>query len=151
MCVDHSIKCSCGKSQASFQLRDEILPIEAVANLYCPACSQRITYDPESMIADNGWIIGLNMEVARFMLRQKASSTSMLTPDFIFDEGYCTWRGITPSDHIDSLKEREALVRLASTDRTRYFQEIKTWGNNRMQRLAREGWRKAHEREPVKA
>jgi hypothetical protein len=58
---------------------------------------------------------------------------------------------VTPTDHIDSVKEREALALLAKTDRKRYFEEIKSWATGRMERLAREGWRKANEREPAKA
>ncbi len=56
---------------------------------------------------------------------------------------------MTPTDHIDSVKEREAIVQIAKTDRKRYFEAIKSWGNSRMERLAREGWRKANEREPA--
>ncbi len=101
------------------------------------------------MIVDNGWIIQFDMDVARFMLQKKAAG--YITPEFIFDEGYCTWRGVTPSDHIDSVREREQLAQLAKTDRKRYFEEIKSWANNRMERLARDGWRKANERDSVKA
>lgn len=149
MCVDHSIKCSCGKSHASFNFKDDILPREVVTDLYCPACSDQVSRDPASMLADNGWIIAYDMDVARFML-QKSAPAHQITPGYLFDEGYCTWRGVTPSDHIDSVREREQLFQLAKTDRKRYFEEIKAWGNNRMERLAREGWRKANEREPAK-
>lgn len=149
MCVDHSINCFCGKGNASFHFRDERLPFEVITRLSCPACSSGAPYDPFTMLADNGWIIEFDMDVARFML-QKEAPASRVTPEFIFDEGYCTWRGITPSDHIDSVRERNGLFSLAQTDRKRYFEEIRNWSNNRMERLAREGWRKANEREPVK-
>jgi hypothetical protein len=149
MCVDHSVNCSCGQSTASFNFRDEVLPFEVISKLYCPACSPVIAYDPATMLADNGWIIEFDMDVARFLL-QKEAAAGRVTPEFIFDEGYCTWRGITPSDHIDSVRERNALLELARTDRKRYFEEIKNWSNERMERLARDGWRKAYEREPVK-
>jgi hypothetical protein len=148
MCVDHSINCSCGKNHASFNFRDEILPVEVISKLHCPACSQGVRHDPSTMLADNGWIIEFDMDVARFML-SKVASTSRVTPEFVFDEGYCTWRGMTPSDHIDSVRERETLAHLARTDRKRYFEEMRVWANTRMDRLAREGWRKAHESEPV--
>jgi len=149
MCIDHSINCLCGKKQASFNFRDDVLPREVITTLHCPECSQGISHDPAIMLLDNGWIIRFDMDVARFML-QKVVSTSLVTPEFMFDEGYCTWRGITPSDHIDSVKERDELAQLAKVDRLRYFEEIRNWSNNRMKRLAQEGWRKAHEREPVK-
>jgi hypothetical protein len=150
MCVDHSINCSCNKSHASFNFKDEVLPFEVITKLYCPACSPAVVQDSSNMIVDNGWIIQYDMDVARFMLQKKATASDV-TPEFIFDEGYCTWRGVTPSDHIDSVREREQLTQLAKTDRKRYFEEIRSWGNNRMERLAREGWRKANERDSVKA
>jgi len=149
MCVDHSVNCLCGKNHASFNFRDEVLPFEVITKLQCPACSTGVLPNPSSTLADNGWLIGFDMDVARFML-QKVAPAEQVTPEFIFDEGYCTWRGVTPTDHIDSVKERDALAQLAKTDRKRYFEEIRNWGNNRMERLAQEGWRKANEREPVK-
>jgi hypothetical protein len=148
--MDHSRKCNCGKSSASFNFRDEILPFETIAELYCPSCSRDITYDPASMLNDNNWIIRYDMDIARFAMRKK-SPDSPVTPEFIFDEGFCTWRGVYPGDHIDSANERNELLQLAKTDRKRYFEEFKTWGIRRMERLAQAGWRKANEREPVKA
>lgn len=148
MCVDHSINCTCGRNHASFNLKDDVLPYEVITRLYCPACSRDVVRDPATMLEDNGWIIEYNMDIARFML-QKTTPENLVTPEYIFDEGYCTWRGVTPSDHIDSVHEREQLIQLAKTDRKRYFEEIRSWGNSRMERLAREGWRKAHEREPA--
>ncbi len=149
MCVDHSINCACGKNRASFNFKDEVLPHEVISGLYCPECSRTVSFDTGTMLADNGWIISYDIDVARFMM-QRVVPAHRVTPEFLFDEGYCTWRGVTPSDHIDSLREREYLTQLVKTDRKLYFEEIKSWGNNRMARLAREGWRKAHEREPAK-
>jgi hypothetical protein len=149
MCVDHSKICSCGKSSASFNFRDDILPYETVTTVYCPECSRTVNLDNATMLSDNGWVIDYNMEVARFMMQKKAPA-SQVTPEFLFDEGYCTWRGVYPGDHIDSAREREELLKLAKTDKKRYFEEFKTWGVKRMERLALAGWRKANEREPVK-
>jgi hypothetical protein len=150
MCVDHSKACTCRKNHASFNLRDEILPFEVISGLYCPACSRDVVYDPASMLSDNGWIIQYDMEVARFMM-QKICPAPEVTPELIFDERYCTWRGLTPTDHIDSVRERQELALLAKTDRKRYFEEMKSWAITRMERLARNGWRKANERETVQA
>jgi len=147
--MDHSINCSCGKRNASFNFKDDILPHEIITGLYCPSCAASVSQNDQTMLADNGWIISFDMDVARFML-QKHVRTETITPELIFDEGYCTWRGMTPSDHIDSVREREQLTQLAKTDRKRYFEEIKSWATSRMERLAREGWRKANEREPAK-
>jgi hypothetical protein len=148
MCVDHKITCICGKNSVSFNFKDDILPTEVVNRLYCPSCSAPVGFNPGTMIEDNGWIIDYDMDVARFM-GQKISRDQALTPEFLFDEGYCSWRGIYPNDHIDSARERQALLKLAQTDPKRYFEELKSWGTQRMERLAREGWRKAHETEPV--
>ncbi|HTG00286.1 MAG TPA: hypothetical protein VK654_06830 [Nitrospirota bacterium] len=150
MCVDHSTNCSCSKHSASFNFKDDVLPHEVIVKLYCPSCSPVSAHDPETTLSDNGWQIIYDMDVARFML-QKHAAGNKITPEFIFDEGYCTWRGVTPSDHIDSVRERNELSELAKTDRRRYFEAIKSWANNRMARLAQEGWRKANERQPVKA
>jgi hypothetical protein len=101
------------------------------------------------MLADNGWIIAYDMDIARFLM-QKVAPAHEITPEYIFDEGYCTWRGMTPTDTRDSVRERTELAQLAKTDPKQYFQEIKAWGNSRIERLAREGWRKANEKEPAK-
>lgn len=149
MCMDFSINCSCGKRHASFNFKDEVLPPEVITGLYCPECTPTVAVDRQRMLQDNGWMLAYDMDVARFMLQKKAAAHEV-TPEFIFDEGYCTWRGVTPTDHIDSVRERDQLAALAKTDRKRYFEEIKTWATSRMDRLAREGWRKANEREQVK-
>lgn len=141
MCVDHTMSCKCGSSSASLNFRDEIMPTGVVNNLYCPSCSCDVSHDPGSMLRDNGWIIEYDMDVVRFISSKLPSME--LTPAFIFDEGYCTWRGVYPSDHIDSLREREELVALAKINKKKYLEEIKKWGVQRMERLSGEGWRKA--------
>jgi hypothetical protein len=146
--MDHKITCSCGKNSASFNFKDDLLPTGVVNRLFCPECSPAVGFNPGTMLADNGWIIEYDMDIARFMT-QKLSRDEAITPEFLFDEGYCTWRGVYPNDHIDSARERSELLLLAKTDPRRYFHEIRTWGVTRMERLSREGWRKAHEPEPV--
>ncbi len=148
MCVAHQITCTCGKNSASIHAKDSILSAEVIQRLFCPACSGKVDFDPATMLSDNGWIIEYNMEMARFMM-QNISPAHEVSPGFIFDEGYCTWNGVHPHDIVDSAKERQELVKLAQTDNKKYFEEFKNWGVNRMERLAREGWRKAHERENV--
>jgi hypothetical protein len=93
------------------------------------------------MLPDNGWVIEYDMDVVRFVSGKLPAAE--LTPDYIFDEGYCTWRGVYPTDHIDSLRKREELVTLSKINKMKYLEEIKRWGINRMERLAKEGWRKA--------
>ena len=120
------------------------MPVEVVDRLYCPACSGDIKYDPESMLMDNGWVIEYDMDVARFMGGKLPYAE--ITPELLFDDGYCTWRGVYPTDHIDSVTEREELVKLAKINPKKYLEEFKKWGLERMERLALEGWRKASER-----
>lgn len=145
MCMDHKTNCNCGRGVASFNFKDEIMPHEVVTHLYCPECSKDVAFNAGTMVADNGWIIAYDMDVAKFM-GQKLP-TGQITPEYLFDEGYCTWRGMTPTDHIDTVREREELTRLAKSDPKRYLAEIKDWAVRRMERLSEEGWRKARGRE----
>ncbi len=149
MCMDYAKKCKCGARSASFNFRDSLLHGEVIAELYCPACSPGVVYDPLTMVQDNGWVLQFEMDMARFMLSKLPAGSSGISPQYLFDEGYCTWRGITPTDNIDSLREREEILKYAKTDPKRYFEELRTWGTRRMERLAREGWRKAREGAPV--
>jgi hypothetical protein len=142
MCIDHRVTCKCGTYTASFNFREEIMPVEVINRLYCPQCSSDISCNADSMISDNGWIIDFDMDVARFA-GYKLSGVP-ITPEYLFDQGYCTWRGVYPMDHIDSVREREELVKLSKIDPKKYIEEIRQWGTVRMERLAREGWRKAN-------
>jgi len=145
MCMDHSVSCHCGAKKASFQFKDSLLPPEVITDLRCPVCSQGVAFDPRTMIFDNGWIIAYNMDIAAFMLNHNPEPVGGITPEFLFDEGYGTWRSMTPTDGIDSLREREQILQYAKTDPKRYFKELRSWGAARMERLAQEGWRKARE------
>jgi len=146
MCMDHSIICKCGKREASFNFKNEIMPPEVVEVLYCPDCSKDLVIEKEMMVHDNGWVIKYDMEVAGlYRNRLPVQDGKNLAPETLFDQGYVTWRGIYPGDHIDSLKEKRDLAELAKVDPKRYFSEMKTWAINRMIRLKEEGWRKAYE------
>lgn len=142
MCVDHSFVCKCGTGSTSLNFKNEVMPPEVVSRLYCPKCSGETSFNPATMLRDNGWVIEYDMEIARFM-GQKLPKAD-ITPEFLFDEGYCTWRGVYPTDHIDSVSEREELVGLAKVNPKKYLEEFKKWGIARMERLAQEGWRKAN-------
>lgn len=142
MCVDHTMMCVCKKSRAGFNFRNDILPAEVIGNLYCPHCSTQITYDPGTMLRDNGWVIDFDMDVVNFMKNRMPARE--LTPEFIFDEGFCTWRGVYPTDHIDVAGEREELIRLSKVNPRKYLEEFRRWSIERMARLAGEGWRKAN-------
>jgi len=75
------------------------------------------------------------MDVARFML-QKLAPAEQVTRSSSLTRAIAPG-GSDPTDHIDSVKERDALAQLAKTDRKRYFEEIRSWGNNRMERSHR--------------
>jgi len=146
MCMEHSVICKCGKRDASFNFKNEIMPPEVIETLYCPDCSCELSVDQESMVHDNGWVIKYDMEVAGlYSKRLPANDIQNLSPETLFDEGYVTWRGIYPGDHIDSATERRKLAELAKTDPRKYFEEMKSWAVNRMERLKEQGWRKAYD------
>lgn len=122
------------------------MPTEVIQALYCPECSTGADVDTGSVLKDNGWVIHFDMEVARLYGRKlPVHDMQNLSPETLFDKGYATWRGVYPGDHIDSVREREELARLAKTDPKKYFQEMKSWAISRMDRLKKEGWRKAYE------
>ncbi len=146
MCMEHSILCKCGKKDTSFNFKNEIMPPEVIQALYCPDCSGDTTLEKNSMLKDNGWVIHFDMDVAElYGGKLPADDMHNLSPEILFDKGYVTWRGVYPGDHIDSVREREELAKLAKTDPRRYFEEMKSWAINRMDRLKEEGWRKANE------
>lgn len=146
MCMDHSVICKCGKRDASFNFKNEVMPPETIEALYCPECSHGVNVNPATMIKDNGWVIHYDMDVAGlYSNRLPSGEKEKLSPDLLFDEGYITWRGIYPGDHIDSAREREELAKLAKVNPKQYFEQMKSWAINRMTRLKEEGWRRAHE------
>jgi len=147
MCIEHSMTCKCGGNKASLHFRDDVMTSEVIDGIYCPECSSQIVLDHESMIGDNGWVIAYDMDIARFL--GKKLPTEKITPEFMFDEGYCTWSGLYPTDHADSVKERQEILPLAKADTRRYLAEFRRWSLERMERLSSEGWRKANEGKQV--
>lgn len=141
MCRTYVKSCACGAKSASFHFRDNVMSEQVVDKLYCPNCSGEIVFEPKTMVSDNGWIISYDMEAARLLARN--GQGSRLSPDVLFDEGYCTWNGVYPGDNIDSVREREAINALAKTDPREYLSRLRTWADDRMTRLRNEGWRKA--------
>jgi len=138
-------ECSCGRENARFHHQNSILPFETIANLYCPACSGTVEFDETTMIADNGWVIEYDMTVAALYSEKMGLTGEDLTPERIFDEGYCAWQGFTPKDLQQANEEKEQLAELAKRDMKRYIKAVKEWSVNRHQKLHEEGWRKARE------
>ncbi len=144
MCIQVSLKCSCGRNQASFNLRDNILPAQVIVRLYCPQCSVNVSFDPETMVADNGWIVQFDMDVARhYLSHHLAIPPDDISPDFVFDEGWATWKGMYPGEEDERAKEFEKLKALIAEDPKKYFEAFKKWATDRMERFRKEGWRKA--------
>ena len=143
MCTTYIANCSCGKG-ASFHFTNNVLPEEVVENIYCPEDSKNINFDTSSMINDNGWVIEYNMELAKFVCSKKLDvEEDEVTPEFIFDNGYATWKELYPGEQKESLADRLRLKELSKIDPKKYFAEIKDCANSRMKRLKDECWRKA--------
>lgn len=144
MCMNLRIRCSCGKRRANIMNRDNILPREVVRNLWCPDCAGKAVYDRERMIRDNGWVLEFRMDLARNMLAGKLGDDRYgLDPAYLFDNGYSSWNGFTPTDLEDSLRERQAIQKQYSKDILRFIARIKEWGLARVRTLSEQGWRKA--------
>jgi hypothetical protein len=119
-----------------------ILDEISVVQVYCPDCSQNIETDRDSRVWDNGWVIELNLEVVKAHAAVMEISPEAITADWIFDQGFVTWVGITPDDHQRREQERNEFQKLAKTDLLAYIQAMKEWGLNREKRFIDEGWRK---------
>ena len=143
MCVAISRECDCGTGFASLHHTNSILPEQAISAVYCPDCSKRIDFDSETMIRDNGWIIAYDMELATEILARSGVDPDRITPEFIFDQGYSTWNGLTPTDAFDKSMEMHELLGESKDDKLAYFQAMKKWTKERTARLAEQGWRKA--------
>src|SRR3972149_5477687 len=143
MCHAVNRICECGQGTATLHFGNNILPENVVRALYCPHCGGKPAFDPNTMLADNGWVIDFEIEGARLFAHEFPAAPDDVTPEFIFDNGFCTWVGYTPTDQLDSYAEKAAIIELAKTDRARYFEEMKSWSIGRVRRLAEAGWRKA--------
>ncbi len=143
MCQAQNRTCKCGAGTATIHFGNNVLPENIVRELYCPVCSANVEYDKATMLKDNGWIIDLEVEGARLFAHEFPAEPDDVTPEFIFDHDFCTWVGYTPTDQMDSYQEKAKIIELAKTNPKEYFEEMKNWSNNRVKRLADEGWRKA--------
>jgi len=144
MCMEIKVKCQCGAQEAAFNLRDNIMPPEVVSELYCPECSKKADFDSSTMLRDRDWVIAYDMELARFMAASKLGiDPERVTPDFLFDEGYATWKETYPGELKEIEAEKEKIVALLKEDPQRYFEELRTWAQRRVEHLKALGWRKA--------
>jgi hypothetical protein len=119
-----------------------VLDEKAVAQVYCPKCSQNIETVRDDRVWDNNWILELNMDIVRIRANVMETSAEEITADWVFDEGFATWVGITPDDSQKRNQERSEIQELAKTDLRAYIQAMKDWGLSREKRFVNEGWRK---------
>jgi len=142
MCQSYRKVCACGQNTTEIFFGRMILDETSVAKVYCPDCSQNIETESDSRVLDNGWVIELNMEVVKARAQVMEISPEEVTADWIFDQGFVTWVGITPDDHQRREEERSEIQKLAKTDLLAYYQAMKDWGISREKRFIEEGWRK---------
>ena len=50
------------------------------------------------MVRDCGWIIEYDMLRARYLLAQSGVHREA-SPEFLLEEGYLSWQGLSPRDH----------------------------------------------------
>ncbi len=143
MCTNLVVSCNCGKEKANIMNKNNILPPHVIRNLYCPECSGDVKFDSETMINDNGWILEYNMPLIEATFVRLNVNEQEITPEIIFDGGYCSWNGLTPKELDEGRKQREAILKLAKVDMKAYLEKLKNWGNQRMEELKKQGWRKA--------
>lgn len=141
MCMATTIECSCGGEFAGMHHLNSVLPREAVRAVHCPSCA--VSFDAETMVWDNGWVVEYDMEVARNYLTRTGIPEERITPTLIFEEGYASWNGLTPTDVYDKAMELNDLSAQFKGDKRAYFEAIKAWTQDRAERLAEQGWRKA--------
>ncbi len=142
MCIEIKYQCVGGHQQARFSNLNNILPASVISRVYCPEC-EKPKFDPATMLEDNGWVIEYDMELATYLLDKHGVDRELITPEYIFDERYSTWQGMSPTDMEESLRERQKIVALAKVDKQRYVETLKRWSIERMNAFIAAGWRKA--------
>ena len=146
MCQSYRVTCSCGLETAEIFFGRMVLDENAVAKVYCPECSRDIDTDSVDRVHDNGWVLELNMDFVRSRAAVMGTSPESVTADWVFDEGFATWVGITPDDYRKREEERAKIQDLAKTDLLAYMKAMKEWGLSREKRFMSEGWRKMQPR-----
>jgi len=142
MCLHQKLACACKRNKAYLFHRDNVLPEQVVINMYCPECGNRANRNESTMLEDVGWLIEYDIEVARFYLNLKGIDNPV-TPEFIFDEGYCSWYGMSPNDLEENARVHQELMPLQKKDKLLYFNELKRIRLAQFAELKKAGWRKA--------
>ena len=147
MCQSYRKVCVCGENTSEIFFGKMILNENSVAKVYCPKCSQTIETESDSRVWDNDWVLELNMDMVKSQAPIMEISPEAVTAEWVFDNGYATWVGITPDDNQKRDRERSEIQKLAKTDLRAYIQAMKDWGMNREKQFSKEGWRKMKVRE----
>jgi len=144
MCMMESRRCVCGCEKAYLNFRDNVLPPDILVNLYCPECSPTADFDPETMVADCGWVMEYDLDGAQVFFMKRGLSRA-LTPEIIFDEGYLTWQGFSPGDHDVRSELHQRLAPLIQEDMKQFLQALKSEWLAHVERLKAAGWRRAQQ------
>ena len=142
MCQSYKVPCTCDLKTAEIFFGKCVLNETAIEEVYCPQCSQNIDTKCDSRVWDNGWVLELNMDAVRQSAASMGISAQEVTADWVFDEGYATWVGITPDDTEQRNQERAEIQKLAKVDVRTYYEAMKSWGLDREKRFSEQGWRK---------
>lgn len=142
MCQSYRKNCVCGQKTAEIFFGKMVLDEKSVEQVYCPNCSHDMEIDRDNRVWDNGWVLELYMDVVRTYANSMGISPDELTAEWIFDEGYATWVGITPDDSKKRDQERAEILKLAKIDLRAYIDAMKEWGLSREKRFTEEAWRK---------
>jgi hypothetical protein len=142
MCESYVINCQCGAKKAEIFFGKMLLGENSVTQLFCPDCSKGHEDPHPQRVWDNGWVLELNMDIIRAHSSSLGMVADTITADWIFDNGYVTWVGITPDDTERRNQEREKIQELAKIDVLAYIKAMKEWGLEREKRFSKEGWRK---------
>ncbi|MCP4337893.1 MAG: hypothetical protein GY799_03175 [Desulfobulbaceae bacterium] len=142
MCESYLINCQCGAKKAEIFFGKMLLGENSVKQLFCPACSKGHEDSQPQRVWDNGWVLELNMDIIISHSSTFGMVANTITAEWIFDNGYVTWVGITPDDTERRNKEREKIQQLAKIDVLAYIKAMKEWGLEREKRFCKEGWRK---------
>jgi len=142
MCDSYKMHCQCGERTADIFFGRNILDNKALAKLYCPKCSEGVDTDAPNRVWDNGWVLEFDMEELRVHAPAMDISPEEVTAEWVFDNGFATWAGITPDDAETRNRERAEILRLSKTDMPAYLEMMRHWGKERERRFQQEGWRK---------
>ncbi|MEW6659576.1 MAG: hypothetical protein AB1424_13025 [Thermodesulfobacteriota bacterium] len=142
MCRNERRYCCCGRNSAFLLFRDNLLYPEILINLYCPLCQDRAVGDEAAMLRDCGWILEYDIPGAQALLQQQGVKGTA-TPEFLFDEGYLSWQGLSPGDQEMNAALHRRLAPLIEQDLARYLESMKSEWLKHVAELKAAGWRKA--------